>query len=86
MPSGKKQQSKRGLPLRTGKKKGKIAAYYELRYPERKLLRMYRNGSSAGEMKRWAYDYKAPSGASAVGALIKIGKRFAINFGETVKI
>lgn len=78
----KDQQSKKGLPLRTGKRKSKIAGYYEVRYPARKLRRMVHNGASVAMLRKWADAYKSPSGMSAITSLIKIAKIFGLNINQ----
>lgn len=82
MPSGKKRQQARGLPLRTGKRKGKIAAYFEVTYPYRKLLRMHNNGASIAALKAWADSYKTPMGVSGNAALVRLGKKFSLNVSQ----
>jgi hypothetical protein len=76
------QESKKGRPRSAGSRKHKIAAYYEMRYPERKLRRMVKDGVSVQVLRTWADHYKTPSGASGNGALVKIGKAFGLNLDQ----
>jgi hypothetical protein len=69
-------------PASTGSRKQKIAAYYEGRYPEKKLRRMFRTGHSIAALRIWADHYKTPSGSSGNGALIKIGKVLKLNLSQ----
>lgn len=71
--------SKKGSPRSAGKRSGKIKAYYEFTYPERKLRRMVHDNVSVSGLKRWADAYHTPSGTSGNGALVKIGKIFKLN-------
>jgi hypothetical protein len=82
MPEPVKAGSKKGRPRCAGKRKFKIAAYYELRYPERKLRRMYHHGASIAQLRAWADAYKTPSGVSGIHALIKVGKAFNLNLNQ----
>lgn len=74
------QQSKKGKPRSAGRRKSKIAAYYELRYPLRKLRRIWHDTHSTARLREWADAYKAPSGLSGNAALIRLGKelRFSV--------
>ncbi len=81
MPSGKKKQAK-GLPKRTGKRKPKIAGYYEGVYPFRKLLHMFKNGASIAALKAWADEYKSPAGGSGNAALVRLGKLHKLNVSQ----
>jgi hypothetical protein len=78
----KQKQSKKGLPKRTGKRKGRIAAYFEVTYLYRKLLRMYKNGAAIAMMRAWADDFRCPSGSSAVHALVRFGKDHGLNVNQ----
>lgn len=78
----KDKKRNKTAPARTGKRKFKIAAYYETRYPERKLRRMARHGASVAQLRAWADNYKSPSGASGIGALIKVGKALGLNYNQ----
>ena len=75
-------ESRKGKPRSAGSRKHKIAAYYELRYPEKKLRRMATNGVGVKALREWADSYKAPSGASGIGALVKIGKKLGLNLNQ----
>lgn len=81
MPSGKKKTA-RGLPKRTGNRKGKIAAYFEVTYPFRKLLRMYKSGASIASLKAWANAFQTPAGASGNAALVRLGKAYGLNISQ----
>jgi hypothetical protein len=82
MGKGQKQQAKRGLPLRTGKRKAKHAAYYEVTYPFRKLLRMYKDGASIKLMRLWADNYRTASGSSGNAALVRLAKLHGLNVSQ----
>lgn len=71
----------KGAPAGAGKRKAKILKYYEMTFAPRKLRRMFHNGASVKMMRAWADGYKTPTGASGIGALIKIGKEFSLNIG-----
>lgn len=73
-----KGKSKKGAPKSAGRRRSKIATYYELTYPERKLRRMFRHGSRPGQLRTWADNYKCPSGASGIHALVKLSKQLKI--------
>lgn len=79
MPSGKKDKSRRGLPKRTGKRKARIAAYYEMVYPYRKLLRLLQNGARMSNLRKWADAYVTPTGVSGNAALVRLGKKYPLN-------
>ncbi len=54
----KKQESKRGIPRRAGKRSTKIAVYYKYRYPRNKLRRILKhNGEKAA--RKWAREHAA---------------------------
>lgn len=66
-------------PKSTGKRKKRIAAYYEATYPERKLRRILRATGSTRLAKEWADAYHTPSGASGNGALVKVARQLGVN-------
>jgi len=74
MSQQKKQDSKKGKPRSYGKRQARIAGYYEVRYPEKKLRRMANHGASVAELRAWADNYKTPSGVSGARALVKIAR------------
>ena len=76
------QESRKGKPRSTGKRKAKIAAYFEITYPYRKLLHLYRNGAPIRELRRWADNYKTPTGASGNGALVRLAKVYKLNISQ----
>lgn len=79
MAEQKKKQ--KGAPASAGSRHAKIMKYYEMTFAPRKLRRMFHNGASIKMLRAWADKYKTPTGASGIGALIKIGKEFNLNLG-----
>lgn len=71
----------KSAPNRAGKRRAWYLKYYEMTYPERKLRRMFHSGYSIARLRQWADNYKTPSGASGISALIKLGKQFQLNLG-----
>lgn len=74
------QESKKGKPRSAGSSKAKIAHYYEMIYPARKLRRIWHHTHSTSALRAWADNYKTPTGASGNGALVRISKELKIQF------
>lgn len=75
----KQQESKKGKPRSAGSRKGKISAYYETRYPIRKLRRIWHATHSVAALKAWADNYKTPLGGSGNAALVRLAREFKFN-------
>lgn len=59
---------------RTKRRAAKIAHYYEMVYPLRKLRRIWRDTGRVTDLRKWADAFQSPTGASGTGALIRLAK------------
>ena len=78
MPSQSPGGKKKGRG-RSNRVSAKIKFYYEMVYPERKLRRIYHDLKRspfhmAKTMRAWAEKYRTPTGAPALGTLVKLSK------------
>jgi len=81
MPSQKHGGKKKG----TGRKKRTVAkrmAYYEITYPLRKLLRIWKDTGRVAPLRAWADQYKTPTGVSGNAVLVRFAKLYNINLQE----
>ena len=73
-----KKTRKKGL-ARTKTRKSKIAFYYEMVYPVRKLRRIWKHSHDVGLLRKWADNYRTPTGVSGAAALVRLNKELKLS-------
>lgn len=78
---GMAEQKTRKKGIARGKRRAvKRMHYYEIIYPLRKLRRIWYNSGRITDLRKWADNYKTPTGVSGAGALVRLSKelKFAL--------
>lgn len=73
------EQKKRKKGIQRTKHRGpRITYYYEVTYPVRKMRRIWKDTKKVSDLRKWADQYKTPTGVSGASALVRLCKELKI--------